>query len=102
MLPTKYLVLKLLVPSTSMKEAITAFECTWMSELWPPGSVQGDQAFNNVEFTDYLRLNATQFRAVHPRRHSKNVLESKHRILRHTYLRLKSEEATSDPRKLGF
>lgn len=90
----------LLVPSTSMHDAIPAFETLWLSEFWPPNGVQGDKAFDNSEFKDYLSLYDVNFRPVPPRRHSKNVLESKHRILRDIYLRLKSASPSEDPRLL--
>lgn len=89
-----------IVPSTCMKEAISAFECTWMSELWPHASVQGDQRFSCAEFTDYRRLNDIYFRPVTPRSHSKHFLELKHRILRDIYLRLKSVDEACYPRSL--
>ena len=88
----------LLVPSLSMKDTVVVFMSTWLSDFWPPVNVQGDLAFDNDEFKDYLLLYDIQFRPVPPRRHSKNVLESKHRILRDIYLRLKSERPDDDRR----
>lgn len=83
-----------------MHDAIPEFESKWLSEFWPPTEVQGDMAFHNPEFTKYLTVYDIRFRSVPPRRHNKNVLESKHRILRDIYLRLKSENPTQDPRLL--
>lgn len=90
----------LLVPTTNMRDAIYGFETKWKAEFWPPDCVQGDKAFSNTDFKNYLKLNDVSFRLVSPRRHSKNVLESKHRVLRDIYLRLKSEVEDEDPRLL--
>lgn len=86
-----------IVPSTSMSHAIPVFESQWMSQFWPPDAVQADKAFDNNEFQQYLKVYDVSFRPIQTRRHSKNVLESKHRILRDIYLRLKSENPSTNP-----
>ena len=78
------------VESTGMEEAIQQFEICWITPFWAPQYIQGDQAFNNDIFKNYLKKQGTEFRPVPPRRHSKNTIESKHRIIRDIYLRLKS------------
>lgn len=55
-----------LVPSTSMSDTIPVFESLWISEFWSPHAVQGNQAFNNQEFKDYLLRYDIQFRPVTP------------------------------------
>ena len=90
----------LLVPTTNMRDAIYGMETKWFSEFWPPQSIQGDKAFQAEEFKDYLKIYDISFRLVPPRRHSKNVLESKHRVLRDIYLRMKDNAVNDDPRLL--
>lgn len=89
-----------LTKSTSMSDAILMLDSLWLSEFWPPDFVQGDKAFDNSGFKDYLAVYDVRFRPVPPRRHSKNVLESTHRIIRDIYLRLKSASTSEDPRLL--
>ena len=87
----------LLVSSTTMKEAIIAYESKWLLEFWPSEIIQGDQAFNNSEFRNYLSLYDINNRPVPPQRHSKNVLESKHRALRNIFIRPKSASPLEEP-----
>lgn len=89
-----------IVSSTNMHEAVAAFDSHWVSTFWPPGSVQADQSFNSKEFKSYLNIFDIKLRPVPPYRHSNNVLESKHRILRDIYIRLRSESPSCDPRVL--
>lgn len=89
-----------LVSSTSLKDTTNVVECTWILEFWPPASMQGDHAFNNAEFPNYIKLYDIQFRSAPRRSHSKNVLQSKHRILRDVFLRIESHDETGDPRTL--
>lgn len=86
------------VASTSISDAVAVFEAQWVSQFWPPTAVQMDQAFNNIEFTEYLTQHDITPRYVPPRRHSKNVLESKHRTLRDIYLRLKDADPDASER----
>lgn len=60
------------------------FESQWIYE---PGSVHGNKVFDNDEFKNYLSIYDISFRPFPPRRNYKNVIESKHRILRDIYLR---------------
>lgn len=89
-----------IVPSLQMSDAIPVFDAKWLSEFWPPGEIHGDKAFDNVEFRNYLSTYEVVFHSFPPRRHYKNVIESKHRVLRDIYLRLKSENTDQDPRLL--
>lgn len=79
--------------STSLIDSMLAFEASWLSQFWPPTEVKGDNAFNKTNFIEFLKCLGIEFRPVPPRKHSKNVLESKHGIIRSVYLRLK---ATTD------
>ena len=44
-----------LVPSTSLNDAILAFESGWLNQFWPPTAVLGDAAFNHDECISALR-----------------------------------------------
>ena len=79
------------VPDTSMTAAVLAFEAGWISQFWAPSNVVFDRAFENEEFRRYLSLHEISARDIPPRRHNKNALESKHRVLRDIFLRLKHE-----------
>lgn len=79
----------MIVPDTSMQHAICALESQWISQFWMPGGVIFDQAFDNSIFRSYLNKCDIEPIALPPRRHNKNVLESKHKILRDIYIRLK-------------
>ena len=83
-----------------MKDALPVLASLWMSEFWLPETVRGDTAFNNSEFKEYLKLYDISFSLIPPRRHYKNVLESKHRVFRDIFLRLKSAIPSGDPRLL--
>ena len=87
------------VGSVSMKNAVTAMESNWMNHFWAPDCVQADPAFGNSEFGDYLSSLGTKFRPSPPRRHNKNAIESKHRVIRDVYIRLQAADPDGD-RKL--
>lgn len=82
------------VESTSMREAILQFEASWLQDFWPPGEIIGDKAFNNDIFIDHIKEYGIKFSPIPPRRHSKNAIESKHRVIRDVFLRL--EDAHPD------
>ena len=77
------------VPSTTMGDAIPIFDAHWISAFWAPDTVLYDRAFNTNVFKSYLSDLWCEMKPIPPRRHNKNVLESKHRIIRDVYLRLK-------------
>lgn len=58
--------------------------------------VREDQAINNHEFTTFLNSIASEFGPIPSRRRQKNVLESKHGIIRSIYIRLKSDQPDAD------
>ena len=78
------------VTDTTMQASISTFDLHWITPFWIPQTVLFDQAFNNTEFTAYLSCLGINSRPIPPRRHNKNVIESKHRIIRDIYLRLRS------------
>jgi len=78
------------VESTGMMDSIEAFESTWLNEFWMPKALTFDPAFKNKMFEKFAEKYGIALRPLPPRRHSKNVIESKHRIIRDVYLRLKS------------
>lgn len=60
----------------------------WISPFCALRAVQGDGSVLKAEFVDYLDARNISFRAVPPRRHSKNVLVWKHGVTRSILLRL--------------
>lgn len=78
------------VPDDGMEQSVLVLEANWISPFWEPASIQFDQAFNNQKFKEYLDLYSILGRRIPARRHNKNVLESKHRIIGDVFLRMKS------------
>eukprot|EP00178_Gracilaria_changii_P015990 TRINITY_DN4502_c0_g1_i1.p1 TRINITY_DN4502_c0_g1~~TRINITY_DN4502_c0_g1_i1.p1 ORF type:complete len:217 (+),score=18.60 TRINITY_DN4502_c0_g1_i1:155-805(+) len=70
------------VEGTSMENTVFAFEALWVSPFWNPKAVVFDQAFNNTLFCDYLQQYDIEKRPVSSKRHNKNILESKHIVIR--------------------
>lgn len=79
-----------IVPDVSVHHALVASESCWLSQSRQPVRVQGDQAFNVEEFPGYLKMFDVKFNQIPSRRHSKNPVESKHRVIRNIFLHLKS------------
>ena len=79
------------VDNTSMIQAIPLFESLCITPFRVPEDVLFDPAFDNTDFKDCLTSHGINARPIPPRRHNKNVLESKHKIFRDVYLRLKAE-----------
>jgi len=88
------------VNSSNMLDAIEVFESSWLSQFWEPEVVAFDQAFNSDIFLKFLGKYGIEARPLPSRRHNKNVLESKHRIIRDVYIRLKAD-AEGDPTLSG-
>lgn len=76
------------VESTAMPEAIAQFESQGVSSFWYAQTLLYDPAFDNVAFKAYLLSCEISARLISPCQHIKNVLESKHRIIRDIFLRL--------------
>ena len=77
-----------------MKEAIVAFEASWVWQFWYPDSIRADKASQVGDFKEYAEKIGIPIHPVPPGRHSKNAIESKHNIIRTVFLRLK--EAAAD------
>lgn len=77
------------VADTKMATALLAFEAHWITAFWCPETILYDPAFHNSEFEDYVKALDIPIFPLPSRRHNINVLESKHRIIRDVYLRLK-------------
>ena len=84
-----------IVPDTSLEAAVVAYESCWLCQFWPPSTVLGDAAFKRDVFINFLRMNDTEFCPIPPRRHNKNVLESKHGVIRGIFLRLLNEDQSN-------
>lgn len=85
------------VKSTSIREAVLreavhAFDSSWLGQLWPPDAVLGDQAFNKGEFEQYLTQLQVETKPIPARSHNKNVAESKHNFISSIFLRLKGPD----------
>ena len=80
------------VPDVGMESAVNALDSLWISQFWSPKAIQFDQAFHNEIFLKYLNTYGIEARPIPARRHNKNVLESKHKIIRDIFLRIKSED----------
>ena len=83
------------ISSTNMGEAIDLTELSWITPYWNPKFVQGDKAFNNSIFKQYSANIGSTFRPSPSRRHHKNALESKDRVITDTFLRLQASNSHS-------
>ena len=81
------------VPDTGMDAAINALDSHWISPFWAPKAIQVDQAFANDPFFKFLEFHGIEARPIPARRHNKNVLESKHKVIRDVFLRLNSHNS---------
>lgn len=81
----------LVVNDTKMDNAIMALEATWNSQFWFPQTIKGDTAFSIGSFMEYISNIGIKFELVPRGRHEKNPIESKHGIIRTTFLRLLNE-----------
>lgn len=88
------------VDSTSMIDAVESFESTWMNQFWIPTVLVFDPAFKTELFGKFMEKCGIDYRPLPPRRHGKNVIEPKHRIIREIYLRLNAE-SSNDPTVTG-
>ena len=78
------------VPDTGIEAAIEVLDSHWISPLCAPSYIQFDQAFDSNEFKTFLSLHDINAKPIPPRYHNRNVIESKHKINRDTFLRIKS------------
>ena len=77
-----------------MSEAILCFKTLWVTRYGYPEILVYDKAFNSTEFKEYLDKAGISKNVIPSGRHNKNVLESKHKVLRDTYSRLSYENDT--------
>lgn len=70
------------VDSVSIVDAIQDFEVHFVGQFLFPNVVREDLAFNNDRFFGYLAGYHGKFSPVPARKHQKNQIESKHRIIR--------------------
>eukprot|EP00173_Palmaria_palmata_P004214 Plantae.Rhodophyta-Palmaria_palmata.ctg5272.p1 GENE.Plantae.Rhodophyta-Palmaria_palmata.ctg5272~~Plantae.Rhodophyta-Palmaria_palmata.ctg5272.p1 ORF type:complete len:291 (-),score=14.17 Plantae.Rhodophyta-Palmaria_palmata.ctg5272:290-1162(-) len=77
------------VPSTSVSHATEFFEERYFSEFWIPGSIRFDPAFNTQDFVAWCKQHGIDAEPIPVRRHNKLSIESKHKILRDIYTKLK-------------
>ncbi len=79
-------------PTEGFKNFESRFEA--QRPFWASDAGLYDPAFKNDKFQSYLSKHSIEARPLPPRRHNKNVIESKHRVIRDIYIRLK---AVKDP-----
>lgn len=84
------------VDTTTMTETIHMFEMLWVSRFGYPEAVVIDKAFDNDEFSAYIKSAGINKLSVPARRHNKNVLESKHKVLRDIFQRLSYNDTVVD------
>ena len=84
------------VPDTGTEFAIAVLDSHWISQFWNPTAIQFDQAFYNEPFHDYLEVFGIEYRPIPARRHNKDVLESKHKVIGDMSLRLSSDGGVID------
>ena len=61
----------LVVPNTGMEAAIEAIGSHWISSFLASTSIQFDQDFANMHFTDFLSLHDIISKPIPARRHNK-------------------------------
>lgn len=83
-----------IVGSANMYDAIFALQASWISTILYLDHLLVDKAFKNNKFQKYLESRGIKFRIVPSGRHSKNVIESKHKTIRSIYIRLKKASAS--------
>ena len=84
------------VPDTGTESAIAVLYSHWISQFWTPTAIQFGQAFYNEPFHDYLKVFGIEYRPNPARRHKKDVLESKHKVIGDMFLSLSSDGGVID------
>lgn len=77
------------VSTTALEEVKYGLQSIWFAQFWPPASIHADGAFDNDDFSKFLRRFEIDLRPVPPRRHQKNPIESRHAVIRAIYLRIR-------------
>lgn len=78
----------ILFPDLTLTSAVHSIKTVCRSLFWVPRTLQSDGSFIHDKFVAFLTAHVISFRHVPPRRHSKNVLESKHGVILFIFLRL--------------
>lgn len=76
------------VIDTSLSDSIYSLHVCWLTPILSPEAIRDDGAFMNNLLTDFTRYIGVKFESEPPHRHQRNVLVSKHCILRSMFLRL--------------
>lgn len=79
------------VHTATVSDAVIGFEVCWVSHFGHPESIDGDRAFEEGDYKSYMNERDISFRPVPRGRHSENMMESRHNVVRSTYLRLKED-----------
>lgn len=87
-------------PIANMYEDIIEFQACLLHQLWIVAIVRSDLAFEKTEFDWLCKHIGTDVETFPPMGHHKNVLESKHGIIRWIYVRLYSESSDSNTQLL--
>lgn len=77
------------VDSVKMENEVVTFEESWVSQFWHPELVHVDKKIQIGYFKSYMEQVGREIRPVSPGHHRKNAIESKHRVIRSIYLRLR-------------
>lgn len=77
---------------TLLSNAIYALQIGWLTPFWIPASIRAGDGFNHTKFIYFVKSIGSQFEPILPRHHNKNVLDSKHSILRLVFIPLSQEK----------
>ena len=89
------------VPDKSVESTIEVLDTHWISQFCTPTVIQFNVVFANDIFCQYLDANGISPRPIPASRHNKNVLESKHKILRDIYLRCKDDDSNVNEKQIA-
>lgn len=83
---------------TSFADAVVVFKNLGVAQFGSPKEVRGDLAFYFDIFKSLLAQYNIAFASLPPRRHYKNLIETKHGIIRAKYLRLLNATPDCEPK----
>lgn len=81
----------------TLTESLMSLETVWLAPFWPSTELRGDAEFSKDVFTTELKKFSITLCPSPPRRHSKNVLESNHGVIRSIFLWLINASNNLDP-----
>ena len=73
-----------------MSQSNAAVQSFWLSDSWKPSTIPPQPAFDSDELKNILERIWSVVNVTPPRRHNKNLAETKHGVLRSLYLSLVS------------